>query len=221
MPDTDGITLLREWAQPNGASCPVVMMSGHGTVETAVEATRLGAFDFVEKPLSLAKLLRTVERALDSGRNRRQSGRSLVPPLIAPVGKSRAMHALREQAQQVAPQTPVLIVGEPGSAANRSRVTFIRSARAPPGRSCSWSRRESVTKALQPRCTAPKMWAAFTPACSSRPPAACCSSTASRICRSGRRDCWSPRSNADVHRVGGATPVKSNVRIIGQRPRAS
>jgi DNA-binding NtrC family response regulator len=72
------------------------MMSGHGTVETAVEATRLGAFDFVEKPLSLAKLLRTVERALDSGRNRRQSGRSLVPPLIAPVGKSRAMHALRE-----------------------------------------------------------------------------------------------------------------------------
>src|SRR5688500_14789554 len=70
MPDTDGITLLREWSQPNGASvCPVVMMSGHGTVETAVEATRLGAFDFVEKPLSLAKLLRTVERALDSGRN--------------------------------------------------------------------------------------------------------------------------------------------------------
>ena len=75
MPDTDGITLLREWAQPNGSSCPVVMMSGHGTVETAVEATRLGAFDFVEKPLSLAKLLRTVERALDSGRNKRQTGR--------------------------------------------------------------------------------------------------------------------------------------------------
>ena len=48
--------------------CPVVMMSGHGTVETAVEATRLGAFDFVEKPLSLAKLLRTVERALDAGK---------------------------------------------------------------------------------------------------------------------------------------------------------
>ena len=123
MPDTDGITLLREWAQPNGASCPVVMMSGHGTVETTVEATRLGAFDFVEKPLSLAKLLRTVERALDSGRNRRQSGRSLAPPLIAPVGKSRAMHAIREQAQQIAPHsTPVLIVGEPGS----GRESFAR-----------------------------------------------------------------------------------------------
>src|ERR687890_883875 len=73
MPDTDGITLLREWAQPNGASCPVVMMSGHGTVETAVEATRLGAFDFVEKPLSLAKLLRTVERARDASRHQRQA----------------------------------------------------------------------------------------------------------------------------------------------------
>jgi DNA-binding NtrC family response regulator len=123
MPDTDGITLLREWSQANGTSCPVVMMSGHGTVETAVEATRLGAFDFVEKPLSLAKLLRTVERALDSGRNRRQVGRTLVPTLIAPVGKSRAMHALREQVQQVAPhETPVLIIGEPGT----GREAFAR-----------------------------------------------------------------------------------------------
>jgi len=57
MPDTDGITLLREWSSQGALRCPVVIMSGHGTVETAVEATRLGAFDFVEKPLSLAKLL--------------------------------------------------------------------------------------------------------------------------------------------------------------------
>src|SRR4029077_16803153 len=63
MPDVDGITLLREWSAAAADGCPVVMMSGHSTVETAVEATRLGAFDFVEKPLSLAKLLRTVERA--------------------------------------------------------------------------------------------------------------------------------------------------------------
>ena len=52
--------------------CPVVMMSGHGTVETAVEATRLGALDYVEKPLSLAKLLRTVRSSLDEGRRRKQ-----------------------------------------------------------------------------------------------------------------------------------------------------
>jgi len=123
MPDTDGITLLREWAQSNGAGCPVVMMSGHGTVETAVEATRLGAFDFVEKPLSLAKLLRTVERALDSGRSKRHNNRALVPALIAPVGKSRVMHALREQVQQIAPhETPVLIVGESGT----GREAFAR-----------------------------------------------------------------------------------------------
>ena len=133
MPDTDGITLLREWAQANGSSCPVVMMSGHGTVETAVEATRLGAFDFVEKPLSLAKLLRTVERALDSGRSKRHNNRGMVPALIAPVGKSRVMHALREQVQQVAPhETPVLIVGESGT----GREAFARyihsiSPRAP------------------------------------------------------------------------------------------
>ena len=63
MPDTDRISLLREWAE-SGAGGTVVMMSGHGTVDTAVEATRLGAVDFLEKPVSLAKLLRTVEKAL-------------------------------------------------------------------------------------------------------------------------------------------------------------
>ncbi|HEY4644669.1 MAG TPA: sigma-54 dependent transcriptional regulator [Steroidobacteraceae bacterium] len=123
MPDTDGITLLREWSHTPNADCPVVMMSGHGTVETAVEATRLGAFDFVEKPLSLAKLLRTVERALDAGRQKRQSVRSLLPPPIAPVGRSRAMQTVREQVQQVAPHdAPVLLLGEPGT----GREAFAR-----------------------------------------------------------------------------------------------
>jgi DNA-binding NtrC family response regulator len=123
MPDTDGITLLREWSRTPNSDCPVVMMSGHGTVETAVEATRLGAFDFVEKPLSLAKLLRTVERALDAGRQRRQSARSLLPPPIAPVGRSRAMQAVREQVQQIAPhEAPALLLGEPGT----GREAFAR-----------------------------------------------------------------------------------------------
>ncbi len=123
MPDTDGITLLREWSHIPSADCPVVMMSGHGTVETAVEATRLGAFDFVEKPLSLAKLLRTVERALDAGRHKRQSVRSLLPPPIAPVGRSRAMQMIREQVQQVAPHdAPILLLGEPGT----GREAFAR-----------------------------------------------------------------------------------------------
>ena len=132
MPDTDGITLLREWARPPGLACPVVMMSGHGTVETAVEATRLGAFDFVEKPLSLAKLLRTVERALEAGRQSRQTVRTLVPPMIAPLGRSKVMQRLREQVQQVAQHdTPVLILGEPGTGREAfARYLHAQSARA-------------------------------------------------------------------------------------------
>jgi len=123
MPDTDGITLLREWAEAHQLRFPVVMLSGHGTVETAVEATRLGAFDFVEKPLSLAKLLRTVEKALEAARRRRQAQRILIPPLVAPVGKSRIMKQLREQVQQVAAHdAPVLFVGEIGT----GREAFAR-----------------------------------------------------------------------------------------------
>lgn len=117
MPDADGISLLREWSGSETIKpCPVVMMSGHGTVETAVEATRLGAFDFIEKPVSLAKLLRTVERAIDSGRTPARAARPMVPPSMVPVGRSRAMQALREQSERVATHaTPVLITGEPGS----------------------------------------------------------------------------------------------------------
>jgi two-component system, NtrC family, nitrogen regulation response regulator NtrX len=123
MPDVDGITLLREWSAAATDGCPVVMMSGHSTVETAVEATRLGAFDFVEKPLSLAKLLRTVERALDAGRRHRQSGRLLGAPLAIPLGKSRLMQQLRTELQQIAPNpSAVLLVGEPGS----GREAFAR-----------------------------------------------------------------------------------------------
>ena len=123
MPDVDGITLLREWSSSNSDDCPVVMMSGHGTVETAVEATRLGAFDFVEKPLSLAKLLRTVERALDAGRRRRQAGKLFAPGSIAPAGKSKLMQQLRSELQQLAGHaSPVLLIGEPGS----GREVFAR-----------------------------------------------------------------------------------------------
>src|SRR5690348_16717381 len=124
MPDVDGITLLREWSTGAADGCPVVMMSGHGTVETAVEATRLGAFDFVEKPLSLAKLLRTVERALDAGRRHRQAGKLVgAAALTAPIGKSRIMQQLRAELQQMAANpSPLLLIGEPGS----GREAFAR-----------------------------------------------------------------------------------------------
>jgi two-component system nitrogen regulation response regulator NtrX len=116
MPDTDGITLLREWSDGGDLNCPVVIMSGHGTVDTAVEATRLGAFDFVEKPLSLAKLLRTVEAALESADKKSSSAHKLLPSLLAPVGRSKLMQSLREKVQQYAQHdAPVLLTGEPGT----------------------------------------------------------------------------------------------------------
>ena len=118
MPDTDGITLLREWSNEASDACPVVMMSGHGTVDTAVEATRLGAYDFVEKPLSLAKLLRTVERALDA-RSRRPSGKfagAVASAGLAPVGRSRAVTQLRgELVRLAAYSAPLLLLGESGT----------------------------------------------------------------------------------------------------------
>ena len=116
MPDTDGITLLREWSDGGDLNCPVVIMSGHGTVDTAVEATRLGAFDFVEKPLSLAKLLRTVEAALESAGRQSRAATSLLPSLLAPVGRSEIMKSLRERVQQYARHDgSVLISGEAGT----------------------------------------------------------------------------------------------------------
>jgi DNA-binding NtrC family response regulator len=116
MPDTDGISLLREWSAQGDLDCPVVIMSGHGTVDTAVEATRLGAFDFVEKPLSIAKLLRTVERALEAAKRQSSTARKLLPSLLTPVGRSKVMQSLRDQVQQYANHdSSVLLIGEPGT----------------------------------------------------------------------------------------------------------
>jgi DNA-binding NtrC family response regulator len=64
MPDVDGVTLLKEWSSSGQLSMPVIMMSGHGTIDTAVEATKYGASAFLEKPITLQKLLRAVEQAL-------------------------------------------------------------------------------------------------------------------------------------------------------------
>lgn len=128
MPDTDGISLLKEWADA-GALDPVVMMSGHGTVDTAVEATRLGAFDFIEKPVSLTKLLRTVDKALTSRRSR---DTRRIAQVSTPVGKSETLRGLRQHVQQVARHdTHVLFTGEPGSGRQRfARFLAINSDRA-------------------------------------------------------------------------------------------
>ncbi len=116
MPDIDGISLLQEWVAA-GLRAPVVMVSGHGTVESAVEATRLGAFDFIEKPLSLGKLLQTVQKALAQGRSGKEPARYALPRIaVEPVGRSIVMQRLRDQARRVAEFNAwLLISGESGS----------------------------------------------------------------------------------------------------------
>lgn len=125
MPDIDGISLLKEWGEGGELPCPVIMMSGHGTVETAVEATRLGAYDFLEKPLSLAKLLLTVDRALENAKLSRENEhlRRRNDDDVEPSGKSPTMQRLREQSKRIAQHdTWVLITGEQGV----GKETFAR-----------------------------------------------------------------------------------------------
>lgn len=134
MPQTDGIALLREWATAGALDLPVVMMSGHGTVETAVEATRLGAYDFIEKPIALAKLLITLQRALEAQalRSANQELREQLQPQYEPRGASEVMQQLRSQLERLAGhEAPVLLRGETGTGKEAlARWLHARSARA-------------------------------------------------------------------------------------------
>jgi DNA-binding NtrC family response regulator len=117
MPDTDGITLLKEWVVEEPLLCPVVMMSGHGSVEAAVEATRLGAYDFLEKPLSLAKLLLIVERALEASSLQIENAglKQQLAADIEPVGRSATVARIKDQLKRLAQHDArVLFVGEAG-----------------------------------------------------------------------------------------------------------
>src|SRR4029079_19732688 len=111
MPDTDGITLLKECASTGQLTMAVVMMSGHGTIDTAVEATRIGAYAFLEKPIALQKLLSTVGTALRQGSLKNSA--AVVP---VAVGKSRAVEQLRAQLERLRTlKSSALFVGEPGA----------------------------------------------------------------------------------------------------------
>ncbi|CAN1540852.1 OmpR Response regulators consisting of a CheY-like receiver domain and a winged-helix DNA-binding domain [Burkholderiaceae bacterium] len=89
MPDTDGITLLKEWARDNLLTMPVVMMSGHATIDTAVEATRIGALNFLEKPIALQKLLKTVSKALERAPIKKLDGEApIAEPNVLELPKS-------------------------------------------------------------------------------------------------------------------------------------
>jgi len=126
MPDTDGITLLKEWASAGLLTMPVVMMSGHGTIDTAVEATRIGAYDFLEKPIALQKLLATVGRAL-------RSGEQQVKPtlMLATLGRAQAVAELKQRLERIANlKSPLLLTAEPGSGAELC-AKFVHQPNAP------------------------------------------------------------------------------------------
>ena len=111
MPDCDGITLLKEWAKNGQLNMPVVMMSGHASIDTAVEATKIGALDFLEKPIALQKLLSAVERALKHGEVQTASGMTLDK-----LGNSPVIQEMNGSIEAAAKHNrPLLLAGEAGS----------------------------------------------------------------------------------------------------------
>ena len=137
MPDTDGISLLKEWHAAGQLNMPVVMMSGHGTIDTAVEATRFGAFDFLEKPIALQKLLSTVQKAL------KHDAPPQPPPLtLEAFGRSAFVKEFKRRLEQAAAKSPlVLIKGATGGMAEICART-LQSPRAP------WLDLSSLSSAL-------------------------------------------------------------------------
>lgn len=106
MPDTDGITLLKEWSAGGQLTMPVIMMSGHGTIDTAVEATRIGAIDYLEKPIALQKLLEAVKNALQRPTS---TGTSTVLTLSA-FPRSAPLRDLNRRLQQIAEKSRTLLL---------------------------------------------------------------------------------------------------------------
>ena len=105
MPDTDGISLLKEWSAGGLLTMPVVMMSGHGTIDSAVEATRIGATDFLEKPIALQKLLATVKKAL-----KHEAVLQKRPLTLDAFTRSPLLKDLKRRLEQAAAKTSVLLL---------------------------------------------------------------------------------------------------------------
>lgn len=123
MPDIDGITLLKSMLdkQAIGNAC-VVMISGHGTIETAIQATKLGAYDFLEKPLSLAKIIISAEKAMENVKlhNENRQLKQKLPEQFLPIGKSKVIQQLKETIHRLAKYSmPVFITGEKGTGRQR------------------------------------------------------------------------------------------------------
>ncbi|MDP8567050.1 sigma-54-dependent transcriptional regulator [Methylophilus aquaticus] len=126
MPDCDGISLLKEWANAGLLTMPVIMMSGHGTIDTAIEATRLGAFDFLEKPIALQKLLKTVGAAIKHTEHLAHTEVNL-----SSFGKSAVIQELKQRLEQLARHKNVLfLIGKKGGSVALC-AKFLRPQNAP------------------------------------------------------------------------------------------
>ena len=131
MPDTDGVSLLKEWAMAGTLTMPVIMMSGHATIDTAVEATRIGAFSFLEKPITLQKLLAAVELGLA-----RDSGKRVLAAATAQAsgdtngnGNAAAAVAATEPAPGFVPMAGVIILQQPSPIQSFELDKPLREAR--------------------------------------------------------------------------------------------
>ena len=119
MPDTDGVTLLKEWSTNGLLTMPVIMMSGHATIDTAVEATKIGAMAFLEKPITLQKLLKAVEQGLSKSVNRK------LPPIVAVASPTD----LTVEAAMTGSSLPVVVEMGPQATQSFSLEKPLREAR--------------------------------------------------------------------------------------------
>ena len=113
MPDCDGISLLKDWKKSNNLKCPVVMMSGHGTIDTAIEATKIGALDFLEKPIALQKLLKTISNSLKSSINISKLNRDFIE-----LSEQACVKTLRGQLKLIKQENLICIEGSQGNFLN-------------------------------------------------------------------------------------------------------
>ena len=133
MPDTDGVTLLKEWQRDGLLTMPVIMMSGHATIDTAVEATRIGALNFLEKPIALQKLLKAVQQGLTRAQEVVRAPAIAPRPMMAPQPEESALAATSMFSSQLTQSSmPVRIGGLPAGEGHGFSLSFdlpLREAR--------------------------------------------------------------------------------------------
>ena len=133
MPDTDGVTLLKEWQRDGLLTMPVIMMSGHATIDTAVEATRIGALNFLEKPIALQKLLKAVQQGLSRAQEVVRAPAIAPRPMMAtPIEESSAAGAPIYASQALPPGIPARVGGMPNGEGHGYNLSFdlpLREAR--------------------------------------------------------------------------------------------